>query len=203
MRPGKQTVPAHRKADVIILLKDVCGRALAEAQVTIRQVRHKFLFGCNIFPLDEQDASESQRVYQEQFAALFNFATLPFYWGRYEKNEGCTDENRLRSMAKWCVDRGIVPKGHPLCWHEVPPEWQVGKSLDEMRALQMDRITREVSRFKDIIDVWDVVNEAVVMPHFPRAENHMTELVKRDGVVPILREAFARAGKRIPTRFYC
>jgi GH35 family endo-1,4-beta-xylanase len=190
---NKKAIPAHRKADVAIILKDVSGHIMANTPVTVRQLRHKFLFGCNIFPLDEQDTSESQRAYQEQFAVLFNYATLPFYWGSYETTEGHTDENRLRRMAKWCLDRGIAPKGHPLCWHDVAPAWRVGKSLDEMRALQMNRITREVSRFKGIIDVWDVLNEAVAMPYFVRAENHMTEIVKRDGVVPIIKEAFARA----------
>jgi GH35 family endo-1,4-beta-xylanase len=101
-------------------------------------------------------------------------------------------------MARWCSDRGLVTKGHPLCWHQVAPKWHTEKSLDEMRRLQMERIRREVGRFAGLIDMWDVVNEAVVMPSFDREPNHMSPLVNRHGVVPILAEAFAAAREAGP-----
>ena len=37
-----------------------------------------------------------------RFAALLNYATLPFYWGGYEPQEGKTQEARLEQMADWC-----------------------------------------------------------------------------------------------------
>ena len=31
--------------------------------------------------------------------------------------------SRVEAMARWCKERGIVTKGHPLIWHEVWPRW--------------------------------------------------------------------------------
>jgi len=89
--------------------------------------------GCNAFRLKPDDTSPAQLAYQDRFAALMNYATLPFYWGGYEREPNVTDEGRVRAMAEWCRDHRILTKGHPLCWHMVPPEWHVEKSLDEVR----------------------------------------------------------------------
>jgi GH35 family endo-1,4-beta-xylanase len=192
--PGRaERIPQHRIREAGLRLKDAAGRPLANTTVTVRQERHKFLFGCNIFQLNPRDTSEAQRAYQERFAALLNYATLPFYWGGYEKEPNQPDEERLLGMARWCREHRIAAKGHPLCWHEVAPKWHAARPLAEMRRLQMERIGREVGRFRGLIDLWDVVNEAVIMPRFARDPNHMTPLVRRHGVVPILKEAFAHA----------
>jgi GH35 family endo-1,4-beta-xylanase len=179
-------------------LSDSGGRPLARADVVLRQTRHRFLFGSNLFLLNVQDASAAQRLYQERFAQLLNFATLPFYWGGYEKTPGQTDERRVRAMAAWCRRHGIAPKGHPLLWHQLPPAWRADRTDAEMRRLQMERIEREVAVFSGQIEIWDVVNEAVIMPRFTRHPNHMTPLVRAHGVVPILKEAFARARRANP-----
>jgi hypothetical protein len=76
-------IQKHRTADVTLTILDLDGRPLANASVTVEQVRHKFLFGCNAFGVKPQDTSEAQKAYQDRFAALLNYATLPFYWGAY------------------------------------------------------------------------------------------------------------------------
>ena len=54
---------------------------------------------------------------------LFNAATLPFYWGRFEPQRGHPDTERLRKAAAWFVERGCRVKGHPLCWHTITADW--------------------------------------------------------------------------------
>ena len=154
--------------------------------------------GCNAFRLKPEDTSPEQLAYQERFAALMDFATLPFYWGAYEREPGVTDETRVRAMAEWCRGHGILTKGYPLCWHEVAPEWHKDKTPDEMWELQLGRIRRDVGAFSGLVDTWDVVNEAVVMPDYGRKPNHMTPLVQRDGVVSVLKQAFAAAREANP-----
>lgn len=193
-----EKTPRHRTTETVLHLKDGDGQAMASTALTVRQTRHRFLFGCNIFLLDPQDSSAAQQSYQEQFTALLNYATLPFYWGGYERDPGHPDEDRLQAMAEWCHQRDIVAKGHPLCWHMVPPPWHATRSPEEMQRLQIERIHREVEAFRGRIDMWDVVNEAVVMPAFTRHANHMTPIVQAHGVVPILKEAFACAREANP-----
>ena len=79
-----ERIAKYRMADLSIAVRDEHGRPLPEAAVSIKQTRHAFLFGSNIFGLRPADASAAQKQYQERFVALLNFATLPFYWGSFE-----------------------------------------------------------------------------------------------------------------------
>lgn len=135
------------------------GRPVPNAQVQITQTRHAFLFGCNIFGYDPTDTSASQKAYRDQFAALFNYATLPFYWGAFEQTSGKPDYARLQAMADWCVAHNIAPKGHPLVWHQVWPSW-APNTPDAAIPLLHARVADLVPRYKDTIHYWDVVNEA-------------------------------------------
>ena len=45
----------------------------------VRQLRHDFKYGANIFGLAEtKNGAEHAAAYRERFAAAFNLATLPF-----------------------------------------------------------------------------------------------------------------------------
>ena len=59
----------------------------------------------------------------------------------------------------------MVPKGHPLVWNQADPEW-LPHDVDEIRDLQMAYIDDCMTRFRGLIEVFDVVNEAT---HFDRA----------------------------------
>ena len=191
-------IARYRTAEVTLTLTDADGRPLAGKAVSVRMVRHRFLFGCNAFKLDASDDSKAQRDYRERFAGLLNFATLPFYWGRYESQPGRTDAPRVEAMARWCRDNGIRTKGHPLCWHQVCPRWAMDMDPNEVRKLQAARITREVKGFAGLIDTWDVVNEAVVMPNFNRDTNPISRLCRRLGQAELIKETFAAARSANP-----
>lgn len=61
---------------------------MAGAVLEIRQTTHEFLFGCNLFALGQLDSPELNRKYEEAFARIHNFATLPFYWQESEPEDG-------------------------------------------------------------------------------------------------------------------
>jgi endo-1,4-beta-xylanase len=194
-------IQEHRTALATVIVVDADGRRLANRPVVIEQESHQFLFGCNAFRLNPADPSPSQVAYQERFAALWNFATLPFYWGSYEPTRGEPREARLRAMSDWGRANGLLTKGHPLCWHEVTPRWAAQLPIDEVHRLQLDRITREVTAFTGQIDLWDVVNEAVVMPRFDRVRNPITTLARDLGRVPLIQQTFAAARRANPAAF--
>ena len=54
----------------------------------------------------------------------------------------------------------------------------------------MERIEREVVDFAGVIDTWDVVNEAVIMPIFDRYDNGITRLCKELGRIELIRAMF-------------
>jgi GH35 family endo-1,4-beta-xylanase len=130
----------------------------------------------------------------EKMLELFNFITLPFYWGRFEPERGKPDTERILKTAKWLRERGVTVKGHPLCWHTVCAEWLLdGLSDGEILDLQLARITRDVTAFKGVIDTWDVINEAVIMPVFDRYDNGVTRICKRYGQVGLIKMVFEAA----------
>ncbi|MEI7908506.1 MAG: endo-1,4-beta-xylanase [Verrucomicrobiota bacterium] len=182
-----------RTAEVTLTVLGSDGKPMANTQVVIGQSRHKFLFGCNAFGVSPLEATDDQQAYQKRFADLLNFATLPFYWGAYEKVEGKPDQARLRGMAQWCIDQGIRLKGHPLCWQQVSPPWLEGLPINEVEKLQLGRISREVTAFRGSVDTWDVVNEAVAMPDYTQETTRIPEMARALGTVELIGRTFAAA----------
>ena len=109
--------------EITLTITDLSGKPAANTPITVRMVRHRFLFGCNAFLIGTISDGPLQRAYEERFAELLNYATLPFYWGSYEREAGSTDEDRLENMAQWCAANHLAAKGHPLVWHETFPQW--------------------------------------------------------------------------------
>ena len=200
----------HRIGDVTLTVTDPDGRPLADRVVTVEQRRHAFSFGNIAFDLlrliagpDPEGMGHvegfggSSHLDLDRFSGLFlnlfNTATLPFYWGRYEPARGHTDVRRLTATAHWLADRGVTVKGHPLLWHTVQPAWLLDLGLDEVERLQRARIRDLVSGFAGVIDTWDAINEAVIMPVFRNGDNAITRLAFARGRIFMVRMAFEEA----------
>ncbi|MFO7905298.1 MAG: endo-1,4-beta-xylanase [Planctomycetota bacterium] len=153
-----------RKADALITVVDKAGQPMPGVRLAIEQTRHEFSFGCNFYQFGR--LGDLEDAYRDQFAELFNYATLPFYWPQYEPREGQPNHARIEKMARWCQAREITPKGHPLAWNYMDPEW-LPDDPAAVKRLQLARIADCVRRFRGLIDIWDVVNEAT---HFEREQ---------------------------------
>lgn len=196
---------AHRKSACTIRLLDAQGVPMSGRKVHVQQTKHEFKFGCNIFFLsgmfDERLPAERRDYLKrlwESWSALFNFGTLPFYQGRYEPQEGVTQEASTLTTAKFLNEHGIAMKGHPLCWHTVSAKWLMDRSDEEVLENQLFRIRREVTAFKDYIHMWDVINEVVIMPIFTAEENAITRLCAKMGRVPLVKAVFDMARQMDP-----
>jgi endo-1,4-beta-xylanase len=212
----------HRTAEATITLLGPDGAPAAGVEVTVAQRRHAFLFGSIGFgysapgfgysrapdliryvngELDgDEDRAERERV--ERFVArwldLLNFGTMPFYWGRFERERGKPDTARVLAASRWLVERGVRVKGHPLLWHTACADWLLPLSNDEIVEAQRGRIRREVSDFRGVIDTWDVVNEAVIMPVYDRYDNGPTRICRANGRIATVRMAFEAARQSNP-----
>ena len=153
----------HRMTEKQVLIINPDGTPAAHSNVQIDQVSHKFLFGCGAFDAIAMMKTEDEgkrAVLKERMGkwlALFNYGTVPFYWGRYEPAEGETAYAETMSGAKWLTEHGVKVKGHPLCWHTVCAPWLMKYDNDEILRRQLGRIHREVTAYKGIIDMWDVI----------------------------------------------
>jgi endo-1,4-beta-xylanase len=184
-----------RKTDK--LLKLICPpgvRLKAGQQVRLDQVRHKFLFGSNIFKLGRCQSDRDNETYARRFSDLMNFATLPFYWWDYERERGKPNDRRTDSIVQWCKQKNIMTKGHPLAWNYVDPPW-IPHDPQQVLKLQFERIKRCINRFQGDIDIWDVVNEAT---HYDRAQclaraPQLSGAMRSMGVGSYIRAAFSHA----------
>lgn len=153
-----------RKGDEVVRVVDKAGKPVPGASVQVEQLTHDFLFGCNIFMLDAPRLSPADNAkYKELFKGILNYATLPFYWRGFERERGLPEYARMDAMVKWCGENGITTKGHPLVWsHEAgTPTWLPLDKPDEIRSLIENRVGDIVTRYRDSIRIWDVVNESV------------------------------------------
>jgi endo-1,4-beta-xylanase len=193
-------IEKHRKGDAVLKLAGPDGKPLQNGlAIKIEQKRHQFLFGCNIFKLGRCSTLEDNAAYEKHFAALLNFATLPFYWWNYERRQGQTDDERTDEIVRWCKAHNITTKGHPLAWNYVDPQW-LPKEPAEAMQLQFKRITRCVRKFKGDIDIWDVVNEATQYDRdqIKKQAPILTEAIRKMGVGAYVREAFRTARQANP-----
>jgi len=193
-----ERIRKHRTAAATVTVTDAEGNPLADTAVTVQQTRHMFLFGCNVFLLNWIEDPQLEAVYEQGFAGLFNFATLPFYWGNYERESGRLEAGRLRTMAAWCAARGIRTKGHPLCWHTVPPRWLLDAGVGEIQERQVGRIRREVAEFRGLIDTWDVVNEVLAMPDHEEGGSPLARLCRKLTIPGLVGTMFGEARRNNP-----
>jgi GH35 family endo-1,4-beta-xylanase len=213
MNPPNQTIheidPEIRKnrmTDATVTVSNMDSTPVANREVTISQVRHKFLFGTAAFDLvpftngeykDEKLEQAQQRA--EKLLALCNAATLPFYWARFEPQPGKPITREVQNAARWCLDHHLVTKGHPLCWHTLTADWLLDMSNAETLQAQIARIQRDVADFRGLIDMWDVINEAVIMPVFNKYDNGITRLCKELGRINMIKTMFEAARAENPS----
>ena len=190
----------HRKSTVTLTLLDQSGQPLKNQDLKFRQTGHEFLFGFGAFDAVERSregiTQEEQQFLDDRLnkmLALFNYGTLPFYWGRFEPKEGSPQTEVTKKGAQWLQARGVKTKGHPLCWHTVCAPWLMKYDNQTILKKQLARITRDVTEFKGLIDSWDVINEVVIMPVFDKYDNAVTRLAKELGRVGIVKAVFEEA----------
>lgn len=195
---------ASKKAQAPILVTGKDGMPLTNAEVRMTLKNHQFLFGCGAFetiPLMKIQDEEKKAFFADRMKKwlnLFNFGTLPFYWGRYEPVQGQTEEEVTLKAAKWLKEQGVTVKGHPLCWHTACANWLMEYDNKTIMDLQLKRIRRDVAVFKGVIDMWDVINEVVIMPVFDKYDNAITRLCKEKGRIQLVKEVFDAAKETNP-----
>src|SRR5690349_14865179 len=107
-------IQKNRRSEVTLEVFDSNQTPLVNQEVTIEQTKHKFLSGTAAFDLIplanghyEGEALEQAQARADKLAALFNAATLPFYWARFEPERGQPMTDETKCAAQWCTDHGL------------------------------------------------------------------------------------------------
>lgn len=160
--------------------------ARARAAIARRRWRQGFLFGCNGFGL-----APGYPETLNQFAAVFNYTTIPIYEGWVEPEKGHPDYSIFEAALNTLMGTTIVAKGHPGIWLEPEntPKWLQNISYDETKQYCLDHVRQAIGRYRHRVHIWDVVNEGHVQPEVDRGMNGFTREENVDLTVAALRTA--------------
>lgn len=200
----------HRKATSGFRFVDKSGKPVSNTEVSFKLTNHKFMFGCGAFDslsVTAKETPENKEFYNKfilpkkpffedrmnKWLQVFNYGTIPFYWGGFEPKEGNPQTESRMNAAKYLKENGVRVKGHPLCWHTACADWLMDYDNKTILQKQLDRINRDVTEFKGVVDIWDVINEVVIMPVYDRYDNAITRICKDLGRVKLVKEVFDAA----------
>ena len=201
---ARERIETHRKGDLTIEVLDADGKPAPGVKVEVRMQRHKFLFGIAAFEaLADQDeqfvrtrpmkALDHWDDFRHRARELFNFATLPVYWGHYEPEPGKTQSERVKRLHQWCTEAGWKTKGHPLVWCQGPPDW-LPEDPGRIKRLIQERMERLVEDFgpqsDHPLDFVDFINEPTVQPwNFDHALARWMQAIGTDASVEMAYQA--------------
>ena len=176
----KSGIELYRKGNATITVKDKDGNAVKGATVKATLKNHEFRFGANVFMLDEFECEEKNKAYREDFANLFNLATIPFYWSDLEPERGkpryAVDSPKIYRRpatdlcVNYCLEKGIEPKCHCLNYDNFTPTWAKYVDIQTHKKMLTERFRSLSERYADIIPTWEVTNETLQGFNAPRTK---------------------------------
>ncbi len=162
-------IEQNRKGFAKITIKDKSGNPIIGQIIKVKQKKHEFLHGANIFMLDELETEEKNNRYKELFKDAFNEATLPFYWSdlepiqgkpRFEKDSPKVYRRPAPDLClEYCEKYGITPKEHCLTYFGFQPDWVDGTDITDMKQKLEVRYKKLAERYAGRIKGWEVINE--------------------------------------------
>jgi endo-1,4-beta-xylanase len=89
-------------------------------------------------------------------------------WQALQPTQGNYNWTEADAVANYARARGIKLTGHTLIWHNQAPGWifadlpvDLAARQTELRLRMKTHIDAVVARYDDVVDNWDVVNEAI------------------------------------------
>ncbi len=163
-------IELNRKGYGYISVKSADGKPIQNVKIALKQAKHEFKFGANIFMLKQFDSDNKNDEYERLFVdSGFNMATLPFYWKDLEVEKGNPrfakdSENVYRRPApdlcmEFCEKHGIEPREHALAYDAFYPEWVNEAEPLEAKRLLEARMKEIAERYADKIPTIEVTNE--------------------------------------------
>jgi hypothetical protein len=121
---AKERIEQHRKGEVTLVIQAPNGKPLPNAELTLAQTRHEFLFGCNIFRWGRIPDPKREELYRER---LLPSSTTPrcLSTGRVTSGSEASQTtntltelwigvSNMASLAKVTHLFGTVQPVHPL-----------------------------------------------------------------------------------------
>ena len=84
-------------------------------------------------------------------------------WDVVEPQRGGFDFSAPDAIVNFAVEHGQTVHGHTLAWHQQNPAWLTagGFTRPELIDILTNHIATVVGRYRGVVSMWDVVNEAI------------------------------------------
>jgi endo-1,4-beta-xylanase len=109
------------------------------------------------------DATWNTPQQKSLVASEFNVVTVGTYWKRTHPAPGVYDWSVTDAVVQWADGEDLGVHLHPLLYpsNDHTPAWVQARPHAEALAILEEHITTAMDRYRGVVDVWDVVNEAV------------------------------------------
>jgi endo-1,4-beta-xylanase len=144
------------------------------------------------------DAAWNTPAQQALVSSEFNAVTVGTFWVRTHPARDSYNWSLTDNVVNWADGAGLDVKLHPLLYpaNQHNPQWVLDSPHSEARAILEEFITTAMDRYRGVVDVWDVVNEAVK----PSATGGMRDCWWLEALGPgYVTEAFRIARQHDPT----
>ncbi|MBD3420730.1 MAG: hypothetical protein GF398_11485 [Chitinivibrionales bacterium] len=182
-----------RKGNLKLLLQGRNSTIVPNSKVEVTLLRHNFQWGTSVRSADKSNWTSSDRRWERrEILKLFNTIVNEndFKWPETESSRNTPNYGSIDPWLDWKDDHSLQFRGHCLFWPKemwMPGWWPGLKTADQIESIRI-RCTRDVARFGERVNEYDVVNEPV---HFTFVEDLVGE--------SIYRKAFEWAHQANPT----
>ncbi len=160
-----ESIEANRKKPFTVMVTNSEGEPVANAQVTVQQLNHKFRFGSAVAAAGLMGTGFDADQYRSRITTHFNTSVLEndLKWPFFDcVNCGFTKE-QTRAAIDWLTEQRIGVRGHVLIWPSFRnmPNGLVNLTPDALRARIEERF-RSVLQDEGVrgrLYNWDVLNE--------------------------------------------
>ena len=127
---------------------------------TLRSLAERDNLKIGVMALDPTWNTPQQK---ELVSREFNAVTVGTYWKRTHAARQTFDWSLTDAVVDWADGAGLGVHLHPLLYpaDAHTPQWVQDSDPSEARAILEEHIRTAVERYRGVVDVWDVVNEAV------------------------------------------
>ena len=143
--------------------------------------------------LDESD-------YRATLIDTFNSITPEneLKWAAVQPERGEWDFGPADQIVDFALDHDMAVKGHNLLWDQdlvdSTPDWVLQiDDPDELRGVVTDHISTVMTRYRDSVDRWDVVNEPLETLGAELYDNHFRQVLGDDYLAEVFTIAEAAA----------
>lgn len=179
-KDAAERIEKIRKADIIIQVTDKGGRAVNDAEVSIKMQKHEFAFGSAVSAIlvgaeditrfrnrrkqlksiTQEDCQQYRDIILKYFNVIATHNGMKWKWWYITGVKELVD-----NTVTWAKNNGIAVRGHCIIWpgrKHLPKDLQkLQKNPYALRKRIEKHINDLVGHYNGQISAWDVINEPI------------------------------------------